>query len=41
MAQVRKYKGGTGEGGIKKPEEQTVMKTDADGNFLKMKEHTV
>ena len=33
MAQVRKYKGGTGEGGIKKPEEQTVMKTDADGNL--------
>ena len=33
MAQVRKYKGGTGEEGIKKPEEQTVMKTDADGNL--------
>ena len=33
MAQVRKYKGGTGEGGIKKPKEQTVMKTDADGNL--------
>ena len=33
MAQVRKYKGGTGEGGIKKPEEQTVMKTDTDGNL--------
>ena len=33
MAQVRKYKGGTGEGGIKKLKEQTVMKTDADGNL--------
>ena len=33
MAQVRKYKGGTGEEGIKKPKEQTVMKTDADGNL--------
>ena len=33
MAQVRKYKSGTGEGGIKKPKEQTVMKTDADGNL--------
>ena len=33
MAQVRKYKGGTGEEGIKKPKEQTVMKTDEDGNL--------
>lgn len=33
MAQVRKYKGGTGEGGIKKPKEQAAMKTDADGNL--------
>ena len=33
MAQVRKYKGGTGEGGIKKPEEQTVVKTDENGNL--------
>lgn len=33
MAQVRKYKGGTGEGGIKKPEEQTVMKPDENGNL--------
>ena len=34
MAQVRKYKGGTGEGGIKKPEEQTVVKTDENGNLI-------
>lgn len=34
MAQVRKYKGGTGEGGIKKPEEQTVVKTDENENLI-------
>ena len=34
MAQVRKYKGGTVEGGIKKPEEQTVVKTDENENLI-------
>lgn len=33
MAQVRKYQGGTGKEGIKKPEETTVMKVDENGDL--------
>ena len=41
MAQVRKYQGGTGKEGIKKPEEMTVMKVDENGNLTDQLESAV